>query len=311
MARAGTAGLAFSICAVTAVVAGGSLLVNDPALGAASRPPARRAAAVATSKAKGAREYTSVPSARFRDHAPSPAAVEPRSRRVWFDKEGRLCLEVQRGQGEYPARLTAWQHGTLVLEAGVQAGVLNGTATLWFPNGVRRTHGTFKSGARDGEWLAWSDAGTLIERSNWRAGRLDGLCARYDSNGRVIARGRYVKGRESSPWDEWQGDGGHVVREGGAESHAILCRPPIWFGPDEGQPSTSEFGAKVRDMYLRANQAFMQSAFHETRNLLDELELTLLCAPHRSTKSTSRSDIRSEVWSMAEVVESRLREAGR
>jgi len=79
----------------------------------------------------------------------------------------------------------------------------------YWPNGQKKSEGTYKDDKRDGLWTEWHENGQKYKELTYKDGKWDGLYTRWLENGQKWFEGTYKDGEEISAWwldedgDEW------------------------------------------------------------------------------------------------------------
>ncbi len=76
-------------------------------------------------------------------------------------------------------------------EGGYAGQLLHGDYQEYFISGQLKTSGTFKKGAKEGQWKIWYENGKTEGIFLWKKGLLDGKFMTYYEDGKIKERGKY------------------------------------------------------------------------------------------------------------------------
>jgi len=80
-----------------------------------------------------------------------------------------------------------------------------------WPNGKKRSEGSYVSGFEEGLWKYYDEDGNLSEESHYRKGKLHGKVLQYFPNGSIMAEGYFFKGKPDSVYIEYSPGGNKLV----------------------------------------------------------------------------------------------------
>lgn len=125
-----------------------------------------------------------------------------------------LILLLQAGLGAQappaaPAeRIDTYPSGAMQRRYEVDGeGRRHGRSEEFAESGTRTVLGTYKHGARDGEWKEWAPDGRKLRACSYQADALHGHWEEFHDNGRVAASGDYRGGLRQGKWLESDRDG--------------------------------------------------------------------------------------------------------
>jgi hypothetical protein len=89
-------------------------------------------------------------------------------------------------------------NGKLRADMHFRHGVLDGTSTLYYPDGKVKKEMSYRNGRKEGNWKTYDKAGHLVSNLHYHEGRLDGLCRHYYDNGKTKDEISYRNGKVSN-----------------------------------------------------------------------------------------------------------------
>lgn len=84
----------------------------------------------------------------------------------------------------------------------------NGELVLWYANGVRKTHISYRNGLPNGIWTSWHDNGQKSAQMPYHEGKLEGIGMRWYRSGQKAAQLHFVRDKMQGLVREWYADGG-------------------------------------------------------------------------------------------------------
>lgn len=125
-------------------------------------------------------------------------------RLVAGDGELGPVVRVERPDGPWEERDAL---GALLARGTWRDGARDGEWVHFYPGGDERCRGTWSAGLRTGEWTWRFPGGALQQQGRFEADRREGTWREWSRDGDLRREGPYRAGRPHGDWTEWHADG--------------------------------------------------------------------------------------------------------
>lgn len=122
------------------------------------------------------------------------------------DSTGNVIAKFGNPKGNYKVS-NKEERGFKRVEGQYKNGLMDGTWTWYYSNGMVESMSEYKEGTRDGQTKEYSPRGVLLEETQYKQGDKDGLERVYYKDGTLLRQGYYVADNGVGRWEYYHENG--------------------------------------------------------------------------------------------------------